>query len=130
MPGPADRVRPFEDDRAGLLSAEGRKSVAPLAAVTAPESRAAQHRPLPRLVAQAAWSDQAGLTRVRKPVPPADMSSERLIDQARLCRRIERDCLELRQAVGLGHYADHGWRALPRCPCCGRMPRTPHEQLE
>ena len=35
--GHADRVRPFEDDCTGLLSAEGRKSVEPLPAVTAPE---------------------------------------------------------------------------------------------
>ena len=34
--GHADRVRPFEDYCVGLLSAEGRKSVEPLAAVTAP----------------------------------------------------------------------------------------------
>ena len=33
--GHADRVRPFEDYCVGLLSAEGRKSVEPLAAVTA-----------------------------------------------------------------------------------------------
>jgi hypothetical protein len=33
--GHADRVRPFEDYCIGLLSAEGRKSVEPLAAVTA-----------------------------------------------------------------------------------------------
>ena len=35
--GHADRVRPFTDYCVGLLSAEGRKSVEPLAAVTAPE---------------------------------------------------------------------------------------------
>jgi SRSO17 transposase len=34
--GHADRVRPFEDYCVGLLSAQGRKSVEPLAAVTAP----------------------------------------------------------------------------------------------
>ena len=37
--GHADRVRPFEDYCIGLLSAEGRKSVEPLAAVTAPSER-------------------------------------------------------------------------------------------
>jgi SRSO17 transposase len=35
--GHADRIRPFEDYCAGLLSTEGRKSVEPLAAVTAPQ---------------------------------------------------------------------------------------------
>jgi len=69
--GHADRVRPFEDYCVGLLSAEGRKSVEPLAAVTAPERTAAQHRSLLHLVAQAPWSDQAVLTRVRRHVLPS-----------------------------------------------------------
>jgi SRSO17 transposase len=49
----------------------GRKSVEPLAAVTAPERTAAQHQSLLHLVAQAAWSDQAVLTRVRQRVLPS-----------------------------------------------------------
>jgi SRSO17 transposase len=69
--GHADRVRPFEDYCVGLLSAEGRKSVEPLAAVTAPERTAAQHQSLLHLVAQAPWSDQAVLSRVRERVLPA-----------------------------------------------------------
>ena len=63
--GHSDRVRPFEDYCVGLLSAEGRKSVEPLAAVTAPERTAAQHQSLLHLVAQAPWSDQAMLSAVR-----------------------------------------------------------------
>jgi len=69
--GHADRVRPFEDYCVGLLFAEGRKSVEPLAAVTAPERTAAQHQSLLHLVAQAPWSDQAVLTRVRERVLPS-----------------------------------------------------------
>jgi len=69
--GHADRVRPFGDYCVGLLSAEGRKSVEPLAAVTAPERTAAQHQSLLHLVAQAPWSDQAVLTRVRERVLPS-----------------------------------------------------------
>ena len=69
--GHADRVRPFEDYCIGLLSAEGRKSVEPLAAVTAPERTAAQHQSLLHFVAQAAWSDQAMLTRVRERLLPS-----------------------------------------------------------
>ena len=57
--GHADRVRPFGDYCIGLLSAEGRKSVEPLAAVTAPERTAAQHQSLLHMVAQAPWSDAA-----------------------------------------------------------------------
>jgi SRSO17 transposase len=69
--GHADRVRPFEDYCVGLLSAEGRKSVEPLAAVTAPERTAAQHQSLLHFVARAPWSDQAILTRVRERVLPS-----------------------------------------------------------
>jgi SRSO17 transposase len=69
--GHADRVRPFKDYCIGLLSAEGRKSVEPLAAVTAPERTAAQHQSLLHLVAQAPWSDQAVLSRVRERVLPS-----------------------------------------------------------
>jgi SRSO17 transposase len=69
--GHADRVRPFADYCIGLLSAEGRKSVEPLAAVTAPERTAAQHQSLLHFVAQAPWSDQAMLRRVRECVLPS-----------------------------------------------------------
>ena len=69
--GHADRIRPFEDYCVGLLSAEGRKSVEPLAAVTAPERTAAQHQSLLHFVAQAPWSDQAMLGRVRDCVLPS-----------------------------------------------------------
>jgi SRSO17 transposase len=64
--GHADRVGPFEDYCVELLCAEGRKSVEPLAAVTAPERTAAQHRSQLHLVAQAPWSDQAVLSCVRE----------------------------------------------------------------
>jgi len=69
--GHADRIRPFADYCVGLLCAEGRKSGEPLAAVTAPERTAAQHQSLLHLVAQAPWSDQAVLTRVRERVLPS-----------------------------------------------------------
>ena len=74
--GHADRVRPFEDYCVGLLSTEGRKSVEPLAATTAPERTAAQHQSLLHFVAQAPWSDQALLTRVRERVLPSITSEE------------------------------------------------------
>ncbi|MGH8115595.1 MAG: IS701 family transposase, partial [Rhodanobacteraceae bacterium] len=74
--GHADRVRPFEDYCVGLLSAEGRKSVEPLAAVTAPERTAAQHQSLLHVVANAPWSDPAVLARVRERVLPFLTSEE------------------------------------------------------
>ena len=57
--GHADRVRPFEDYCVGLLSAEGRKSLEPLAAVTAPERTAAQHQSLLHFL----WHRHRGLIR-------------------------------------------------------------------
>jgi SRSO17 transposase len=40
----------------------------------------------------------------------ADIPFERLVDQTKLRWRIERDYLELKQEVGLGHYEGRGWR--------------------
>jgi SRSO17 transposase len=43
---------------------------------------------------------------------PADISFETMVDQAKLRWRIERDYLELKQEVGLGHYEGRGWRGF------------------
>ena len=43
---------------------------------------------------------------------PADISLERMVDLAKLRWRIERDYLELKQEVGLGHYEGRGWRGF------------------
>ena len=43
---------------------------------------------------------------------PADISLECMVDQAKLRWRIERDCLELKQELGLGHYEGRGWRGF------------------
>lgn len=69
--GHADRVVPFHDYCVGLLSAEGRKSVEPLAALTAPERTAAQHQSLLHIVGESPWQDEAMLTRVRELVLPS-----------------------------------------------------------
>ena len=42
--GHADRAKPLRDYCVGLMMPCGRKSVEPMAAVTAPERTAAQHR--------------------------------------------------------------------------------------
>ena len=42
----------------------------------------------------------------------ADISLERMVDQAKMRWRIERDYLELKQEVGLGHYEGRGWRGF------------------
>ena len=43
---------------------------------------------------------------------PADTSIDDLVWQAKLRWRIERDYLELKQELGLGHYEGRGWRGF------------------
>src|SRR5260370_42342121 len=69
--GHADRAVPLKDYCVGLLAAEGRKSVEPMAAVTAPAGVSAQHQKLLHFVADAPWSDERVLTKVREMVLPA-----------------------------------------------------------
>jgi SRSO17 transposase len=71
--GHADRAAPLRDYCTGLLMPAARKSVEPMAAVTAPARVAAQHQSLLHFVANAPWSDAAMLTRVREIVLPAIM---------------------------------------------------------
>src|SRR5215211_1139756 len=54
--GHADRATPLRDYCTGLLMPAGRKSVEPIAAVTAPARVAAQHQSLLHFVGQATWS--------------------------------------------------------------------------
>jgi SRSO17 transposase len=69
--GHADRVGPLRDYCVGLVMPGERKSVEPMAAVTAPSRVSAQHQSLLHFVAAAPWSDEAVLTRVREMVLPA-----------------------------------------------------------
>ena len=55
--GDARRVEPLKHYCSGLLTAEGRKSVEPIAAVTAPASVSVQHQRLLNFVANAPWSN-------------------------------------------------------------------------
>src|SRR5712691_10243103 len=68
--GHADRAAPLRDYCTGLLAAEGRKSVEPIAAVTAPARASVQHQKLLHFVANAPWSDERMLTKVREMVLP------------------------------------------------------------
>ena len=43
---------------------------------------------------------------------PADISFERMVDLTKLRWRIERDDLELKQELGLGHDEGRGWRGF------------------
>ena len=69
--GHADRARPLRDYCVGLMMPCERKSVEPMAAVTAPERTAAQHQSLLHFVGEGRWSDEKVLAKVREMVLPA-----------------------------------------------------------
>src|SRR5271156_4984154 len=68
--GHADRARPLRDYCVGLMMPCERKSVEPMAAVTAPERTAAQHQSLLHFVGEGRWSDEKVLAKVRELVLP------------------------------------------------------------
>jgi SRSO17 transposase len=69
--GHADRQDPLHDYCPGLLMPIERKSVEPMAAVTAPAQVAAKHQSLLHFVGNAPWSDAAMLAKVSELVLPA-----------------------------------------------------------
>jgi SRSO17 transposase len=69
--GHADRTGPFRDYCVGLMMPSERKSVEPIAALTAPARVAAQHQSLLHFVGQSAWSDDEVLAKVRELVLPS-----------------------------------------------------------
>src|SRR4051795_9204588 len=69
--GHVDRAAPLRDYCTGLLMPAERKSVEPIAAVTAPSRVPAQHQSLLHFIGQSAWSDEAVLAKVRALTLPA-----------------------------------------------------------
>jgi len=68
--GHADRAKPLRDYCLGLTMPCERKSVEPMAAVTAPERTAAQHQSLLHFVGEGGWSDAKVLAKVQEMVRP------------------------------------------------------------
>jgi SRSO17 transposase len=68
--GHADRARPLNDYCVGLLTTDGRRSVEPIAAVTAPAKVSVQHQRLLHFVADAPWPDEPVLAKVREMIVP------------------------------------------------------------
>ena len=64
------RKQPLEDYCVGLMGPSERKSVEPIAAVTAPDRTSAQHQSLLHFVGQSEWSDEKALAKVREMVLP------------------------------------------------------------
>ena len=69
--GHADRASPLRDYCLGLIMPCERKSVEPMAAVTAPDRTAAQHQSLLHFVGQSPWSDEKVLTKAGEMVLPS-----------------------------------------------------------
>src|SRR6202522_1695800 len=69
--GHASRAKPLRDYCMGLMMPCERKSVEPMAAITAPERTAAQHQSLLHFVGEGNWSDEQVLAKVREMVLPA-----------------------------------------------------------
>jgi SRSO17 transposase len=68
--GHADRAGPLRDYCTGLVMPVERKSVEPMAALTAPGRTSPQHQSLLHFIGQGAWSDAAVLGKVREMVLP------------------------------------------------------------
>src|SRR3954466_1156948 len=68
--GHADRAAPLRNYCLGLLLPGERKSVEPIAAVTAPARVSARHQSLLHFIANAPWSDERVLSRIQElPLP-------------------------------------------------------------
>ena len=61
--GHKDRERPLRDYCRGLLMPCERKSVEPIAAITAPHRTAAQHQSLLHFISEGKWSDEKVLAK-------------------------------------------------------------------
>ena len=68
--GHEGRTAPLHDYCLGLLATDGRKSVEPMAATTAPAKVSVQHQKMLHFVPNSPWSDQAVLTKSREMVLP------------------------------------------------------------
>ena len=68
--GHADRAEPLRDYCLGLLLPGERKSVEPIAAVTAPARVSAKHQSLLHFVANAPWSNERVLSRIQELILP------------------------------------------------------------
>jgi SRSO17 transposase len=74
--GHPERVRPLHDYCTGLLITDGRRSVEPIAAMTAPGTTSVQHQKLLHFVANSPWADKPMLAKVGELVLPAIVRRE------------------------------------------------------
>ena len=116
--GHADRAAPLKDSCLGLLMPGERKSVEPMAAVTAPARTSAQHQSLLHFVGQAAWSDEALLRKVRDHVLPMierqGPISAWIIDDTGFPKKGRHSVGVARQYCGQLGKQDNCWCGRPR----------------
>jgi SRSO17 transposase len=74
--GHADREGPLRDYCTGLILPGERKSVEPIAAITAPERVSAQHQSLLHFIGQGSWSDENVMGKMREMVLPQMQRNE------------------------------------------------------
>jgi SRSO17 transposase len=74
--GHADREGPLRDYCTGLILPGERKSVEPIAAITAPERVSAQHQSLLHFIGQGGWSDENVMGKMREMVLPQMQRNE------------------------------------------------------
>src|SRR3954451_11316239 len=136
--GHPDRATPLRDYCTGLLMPAERKSVEPMAAITAPARVAAQHQSLLHFVGQAPWSDTAVLTKVRDRVLPAIERAGPIeawiIDDTGFPKKGRHSVGVARQYCGQLGKRDNcqslprrrpGWRSACRWPIMARACRSP-----
>src|SRR4051812_14713556 len=136
--GHADRAEPLRDYCRGLLLPGERKSVEPMAAVTAPARVSAKHQSLLHFVANAAWSDERVLSRIQELALPIIEHSSAIaawiIDDTGVPKKGRPSVGVARQYCGQLGKRDNcqslprrrpGWRSACRWPIMRRAWRLP-----
>ena len=119
--GHKDREGPLRDYCLGLMMPCERKSVEPLAAVTAPARVAAQHQSLLHFVGAGGWSDERVLAKVREMVLPAierhGAISAWIIDDTSFPKQGRHGAAVLRSARQAGQLPSGGVVVAGQSPC-------------
>ena len=122
--GHAARVKPLRDYCVGLLMPCERKSVEPMAAVTAPARVSAQHQSLLHFVGKGGWSEEKMLAKVRELVLP-EMERHGPIEAWIIKTKLEIALEQLRWIRATQLPADCAPAARRRKRRCARL-RAPH----
>src|SRR4051812_17196913 len=132
--GHADRAEPLRDYCLGLLLPGERKSVEPIAAVTAPARVSAKHQSLLHFVANAPWSNERVLSRIQELTVPIIEGSGAIeawiIDDTGFPKKGRHSVGVARQYCGQQGPRDNcqslprrrpGWRSAPACAGAGSV---------